>query len=127
MASTLYLIDGHYQIYRGFFGMRPLTNSQGMQVQAAYALTDLLFRLRRDFPIDHWAIALDSPEPTFRHHRFPQYKATREEMPEELKQQLPSIDRIIEGFRIPVLRAPGFEADDPAAGADLTQSDQVVA
>ncbi|HIA27649.1 MAG TPA: DNA polymerase I [Planctomycetes bacterium] len=117
MASTLYLIDGHYQIYRGFFGMRPLTNSQGMQVQAAYALTDLLFRLRRDFPIDHWAIALDSPEPTFRHHRFPQYKATREEMPEELKQQLPSIDRIIEGFRIPVLRAPGFEADDLIATA----------
>lgn len=117
MADTLYLIDGHYQIYRGFFGMRPLTNSQGMQVQAAYALTDLLLRLRKEYAIERWAIALDSPEPTFRHQKYPQYKATREEMPEELRQQLPAIDRIIEGFRIPVLRTPGFEADDLIATA----------
>ena len=45
LSKTLFLIDGRYQIYRGHFGMRPLTNSEGMQVQAVYAVTDLLLRL----------------------------------------------------------------------------------
>ncbi|MGE4619869.1 MAG: hypothetical protein AAEJ04_08700, partial [Planctomycetota bacterium] len=74
MSRTLYLIDGRYQIYRGFYGMRPLTDSRGMQVQAIYAVADLLLRLCRDQPVDLWAIAMECEGPTFRHDRYDLYK-----------------------------------------------------
>ena len=119
MPEVLYLIDGHYQIYRGFFGMRPLTNSQGMQVQAIYAVTDLLLRLRKQYGVQRWAVAMDAPGPTFRHERFPEYKGTREAMPEELVAQLPWIDRILRAFRIPILTEQGIEADDRIASASV--------
>ncbi len=119
MPEVLYLIDGHYQIYRGFFGMRPLTNSQGMQVQAIYAVTDLLLRLRKQYGVQRWAVAMDAPGPTFRHERFPEYKGTREAMPEELVAQLPWIDRILRAFRIPILTEQGIEADDWIASASV--------
>ena len=119
MAEVLYLIDGHYQIFRGFFGMRPLTNSQGMQVQAVYSVTDLLLRLRKQYSAKRWAIAMDASGPTFRHDRYPEYKGTREEMPKELVEQLPWIDRVIEAFRIPILTEPGLEADDWIASASV--------
>jgi len=106
LNGVLYLIDGHYQIFRGFFGMRPLTNGQGMQVQAVYAVTDLLLRLKRQYGVERWAIAMDASGPTFRHERYPEYKGTREEMPPELVAQLPWIDRVIEAFRIPILSTP---------------------
>jgi len=118
LPGVLYLIDGHYQIYRGFFGPGPnLSNSRGMSVKAIYALVDLLLRLRERYEIEHWAIAMDAPGPTFRHERFPEYKATREEMPDPLVAQLPWIDKILAGFRIPILTASGIEADDWIASA----------
>jgi DNA polymerase-1 len=119
LNGVLYLIDGHYQIFRGFFGMRPLTNGQGMQVQAVYAVTDLLLRLKRQYGVERWAIAMDASGPTFRHERYPEYKGTREEMPPELVAQLPWIDRVIEAFRIPILSTPGLEADDWIASASV--------
>ncbi|MEC9476078.1 MAG: DNA polymerase I [Planctomycetota bacterium] len=112
MSQTLYLIDGRYQIYRGHYGMRPLTDSRGMQVQAIYSLADLLLRLCRDHPVDLWAIAMECDGPTFRHQQYDQYKANRDAMPEELQLQLPIIDRMIEAFRIPILKSPRHEADD---------------
>ncbi|HIC24093.1 MAG TPA: DNA polymerase I [Planctomycetes bacterium] len=112
LSQTLFLIDGRYQIYRGFYGMRRLTDSRGMQVQAIYAIADLLLRLCRDHPVDLWAIAMECDGPTFRHDRYDQYKANREEMPEELSIQLPFIDRLLEAFRIPILQSPHHEADD---------------
>ncbi len=117
--GLIYLIDGHYQIYRGFFGMRPLTNSRGMQVQAAYAVTDLLMRLRKQYNVERWAVAMDAPGPTFRHERYPDYKGTREEMPAELVAQIPYIQKLIEGFRIPILSQSGLEADDWIASASV--------
>ncbi|MFQ5654225.1 MAG: DNA polymerase, partial [Planctomycetota bacterium] len=115
MPGTLFLIDGHYQIYRSFFGMPTLTNSGGRPVHVAYAISDLLLRLRRDLKAERWAIALDSPGPTFRHREGSSPSGTRskrEEMPRELREQLPWVEEILEGFRIPVLRADGYEADD---------------
>ena len=92
--------------------MRPLTNSEGMQVQAIYAVTDLLLRLCRDHDVSHWAVAMECDGPTFRHIRYDQYKANRDAMPEELRSQLPYIDRMLEAFRVPILQADQHEADD---------------
>ncbi len=120
MSGVLYLIDGHYQIYRGFFGPGPnLSNSRGMSVKAIYAITDLLFRLQKQYQIGRWAIAMDAPGPTFRSERFEAYKATREEMPEPLVEQLPYIDQILTAFRIPILCESGIEADDWIASASV--------
>lgn len=112
MSQTLFLIDGRYQIYRGFYGMRRLTDSRGMQIQAVYAMADLLLRLCRDHPVELWAIAMECDGPTFRHERYDQYKANREAMPDELSSQLPIIDRMLDAFRIPILQSPHHEADD---------------
>ena len=68
MPGTLFLIDGHYHLYRSFFGFRgrPLLNSEGKRVETAYMMVDLLLRLRRRLGTEgQWAIALDSPGPTF--------------------------------------------------------------
>ena len=112
LSKTLFLIDGRYQIYRGHFGMRPLTNSEGMQVQAVYAVTDLLLRLCRDHDVSHRAVAMECDGPTFRHERYDQYKANRDAMPEELRSQLPYVDRMLEAFRVPILQCDRHEADD---------------
>ncbi len=112
LSRTLFLIDGRYQIYRGFFGMAHLTDSRGRPVGAVYAIADLLLRLCRDHPVDLWAIAMECDGPTFRHERYDLYKANREAMPEALSTQLPIIDRMLEAFKIPILQSPHHEADD---------------
>lgn len=115
MATELILIDGHYHIYKSFFafGARPLTNNEGERVEAAYAITTLLWGLVKNRnPDAYWAIAMDGAGPTFRHEAYEPYKATRETMPDELRTQFPWIETILQGFRIPVLRVPGYEADD---------------
>lgn len=115
MATELILIDGHYHIYKSFFafGARPLTNNEGERVEAAYAITTLLWGLVKSRnPDAYWAIAMDGAGPTFRHEAYEPYKATRETMPDELRSQFPWIETILEGFRIPVLRVAGYEADD---------------
>lgn len=106
--------------------MRTLTDSRGMQVQAVYSLADLLLRLCRDHPVDLWAIAMECDGPTFRHEQYDQYKANREKMPEELQLQLPIIDRMIDAFRIPILKAPQHEADDCIATMAIrAEADQI--
>lgn len=112
LSQNLFLIDGRYQIYRGHYGMRPLTDSRGMQVQAIYSMADLLLRLCRDQQVELWAVAMECDGPTFRHNMYPQYKANRDAMPEELRLQLPWIDRMLEAFRVPILQVDDHEADD---------------
>ncbi|MGE3965576.1 MAG: DNA polymerase I, partial [Planctomycetota bacterium] len=90
----------------------PLTTADGQQVQAAYAVLNLLARLTREEAPTHWAVVFDPPTPTFRHAAFPDYKANRQAMPEELRAQLPWIHEIFAGFRVPLLQVDGFEADD---------------
>ncbi|MCA8959896.1 MAG: DNA polymerase I [Planctomycetes bacterium] len=119
MPETLILIDGHYQVYRSFFafGTRPLTNSEGQRVETAYTIAQLLWWLYSDRGGGHWAFAMDSVGPTFRHQEYTEYKANRESMPVELRQQLPWVEEIVRGFRIPIARVEGFEADDVIATA----------
>jgi len=116
-TERVFLIDAMSHIFRAFFapmGMRaePLRNSQGQVTQAVFVFTNTLRKLLNDEKPHYIAAVFDSPEKTFRHESFEAYKANRAEMPDDLASQLPYIIRVCEVFRIPILRMPGFEADD---------------
>jgi DNA polymerase-1 len=104
-------------IFRAYFApmagrVDPLTNSQGQVTQAAFVFTNIVRKLLQDEKPQYIAAVFESGEKTFRHETFTGYKANRAEMPEDLQSQLPYIMRICEVYNIPILNAPGYEADD---------------
>ncbi len=109
----LYLIDGYALIYRAFFAMisRPLTTSAGENTSAPFGLARFLRRLLEDYQPDYIGVVFDAGD-SFRTEVHPEYKATREKMPEELEASIPRCRALVEAFRIPVLEVPGWEADD---------------
>ena len=114
MAKRLFLLDGMALVYRAHFAFanRPILTSQGMNTSAIYGFTQTLLEILSKEQPTHIAVAFDTHAPTARHTAYPEYKAHREEMPEELSAALPHVRRMIEAFHIPVLIADGFEADD---------------
>lgn len=110
--KRLFLVDGMSQIYRAYYAIRGLTNSSGLATNAVYGFTMMLRRLIASEKPDYLGVALDSPEPTFRHDAFESYKATRGQMPDDLVAQLPYLLRVCDVLKVPITRAPGFEADD---------------
>src|SRR5210317_798462 len=109
----LYLIDGSSYIFRAFYGIRQmLTNSAGLPTSALYGFTTMLSRVVRDEAPDYLAVVFDSKAKTFRHDMYPDYKANRDIPPEELAQQFPYFEPLVEAFNIATLRQDGFEADD---------------
>jgi DNA polymerase-1 len=124
---TLYLLDGHALIYRAFYAMisRPLTTSRGENTSAPFGLARFLIRLLEEIRPDYVGVVLDAGD-SFRTEVFPEYKATREKMPDELAASLPRVREIVEAFRVPVIEVEGWEADDvigtlarQAAGRDI--------
>ena len=114
MAKKLFLLDGMALAYRAHFAFvqRPIRTSQGLNTSALFGFTlALLDLLERDQPT-HLAVAFDTSAPTQRHIDFPEYKAQREAMPEDLSVAIPNLFRLCELMRIPVLKLDGFEADD---------------
>ncbi|MFN0150737.1 MAG: DNA polymerase I [bacterium] len=112
--SRLVLVDGAAVIYRSYFAFirNPLVNSRGEETSAAFGVATTLLMILRAHKPDYLAFVLDTPEPTFRHERYPEYKATRERMPDALVAQLPRVRELVAAFAVPILEAPGFEADD---------------
>ena len=112
--KRIFIIDGYALLYRAHFAMirNPLINSKGMHTSALFGFTNQILKLLRLEKPDYLMAAFDSSEKTFRHKRYPEYKATREKMPEEMREQLPYLWKILEAMRIPTLEEPGFEADD---------------
>ncbi len=111
--SKLYLIDGSSYIFRAFFGIRQfLSNSKGLPTNALYGFTNMLMKVVRDEKPDYLAMVFDSKAKTFRHQIYPQYKANREVPPEDLAQQFPYFEPLVDAFDIVSLREDGFEADD---------------
>jgi len=108
----IFLIDGNSYIYRAFYAIKGLTNSRGEPTNAAFGFTNMLMKIIREHSPEGILIALDSPEPTKRHDAYEQYKAQRPETPEDLILQIPTIKKIIKAMNIPVVEAPGYEADD---------------
>jgi DNA polymerase-1 len=111
-SKTLYLLDISSYIYRAFHAIRGLTNSQGFPTNAAFGVTSMLLKVLRERQPQYLALAFDSKAPTFRHREYPEYKAHRPPMPEDLVRQLPYIQKIIQGLNLPRLEKEGFEADD---------------
>ena len=111
-VKNLYLIDGTSQMFRAFFAIRGLTNAEGRPTNAVFGFTTMLRKLLNDEKPEYVGVAFDLEGPTFRHERFADYKAHRPPVPSDLLIQLPLVKEVCEGFRIPLLELPGFEADD---------------
>src|SRR5689334_8823727 len=113
----LFLVDGYALIYRAFFAMiaRPLTTSKGENTSASYGIATFLQRLITKHQPEYLGWVHDSGL-SFRHERYPAYKATREKLTEELQSDFDrGMERIraaLEAFRVPVLSLSGYEADD---------------
>lgn len=114
MANTLYLLDGMALAYRAHFALirNPIVNSKGINTSAIFGFTNTILELIQQQKPSHLAIVFDTSAPTERHRIHPEYKANRDAMPEELAAAIPQLDRIAQGFKIPVLRLDGYEADD---------------
>ena len=114
MAKKLFLLDGMALVYRAHFAFatRPIMTSKGVNTSALYGFTQTLLDIIKSQQPTHIAVAFDTHAPTQRHKEFPEYKAQREEMPEDLSAALPHVRRMIEAFNIPVITCDGYEADD---------------
>jgi len=111
--QLLILFDGHALVHRAFHALPPLSVTKtGEPTGAVYGFASMLLKVLADFKPTHWAIALDSPAPTFRHEKFAEYKAQRPPTPDELKVQLARVRELIKAFNLPSFEVPGYEADD---------------
>ncbi len=109
--STLLLIDGSSYLYRAFHAMPDLRNPQGFPTGALYGVINMMRRARQGDAV-HAACVFDAKGPTFRNDWYPEYKAHRPPMPEDLVQQIEPIHEVIRLMGWPVLELPGIEADD---------------
>ena len=108
------IVDGHAIVYRAWYAIQqPLTISKtGQDVRAVYGFLNSLISNINEFGITHCLVTFDHPKPTFRHKEFPEYKAHRAPMPDDLRPQFTIIKNLLNVLRIPVLDCPGYEADD---------------
>ena len=113
-AKTLYLLDGHALVYQYHFAFRdrPLVNSKGVNTSAIVGFTRMLWDLLQTSNPSHIAVVFDPSGPTFRTEMFAEYKANREEQPEDIAIALPKIREIVEAMNIPVKVVDNYEADD---------------
>ncbi|NBO52338.1 MAG: DNA polymerase I [bacterium] len=108
----LLLVDAYGLIYRAFHALPPLANSRGQLTNAAYGFTSILLRTVADIDPERAIVAFDAPGTTYRHERFPAYKAQRPSMPDELRSQVPIVRDLVSALGLPLLEATGYEADD---------------
>ena len=87
-------------------------SSTGLNTSTVFVLTNTLLDILSNADPTHIGVVFDTPEPTYRHKMYPEYKAQREAMPEDLSMALPYVFRLCEAFNLPVVRVPGWEADD---------------
>src|SRR6266536_4158547 len=116
-AVRVFLIDSMSHIFRAFYApmanrAAPLATSKGQVTQAIFIFTNMLRKLLLEEKPQYIAAIFESGEKTFRHETFADYKANRLQMPDDLASQLPYIIRLCAAFNIPVINAPGYEADD---------------
>ena len=110
--ERLMLLDGNGLIYRGYFALPPLTTSKGELVNAVFGFCSIVLRGIADIKPDYVAVAFDLQGPTFRHEQYAEYKATRQRMPDDLRDQFPKVREVVAALRIPVYELAGYEADD---------------
>ena len=106
------LVDGSSYLFRAFHALPPLVTSQGQPTGAIKGVISMIRRLQSDFPMAKIVVVFDAKGKTFRNDLYPDYKANRPPMPEELRTQIEPIHRIIEQMGLPLVVEPGVEADD---------------
>ncbi|HZC84747.1 MAG TPA: 5'-3' exonuclease H3TH domain-containing protein, partial [Rubrobacter sp.] len=112
----VYLIDGYSLLYRAFYALpQSIATTSGLPTNALYGFTSMVLKLLDSEEEVGIGVVWDGGKPQFRMEIFPEYKAQRTSMPEELKVQLDHLDQILEAMNIPAIRAEGFEADDALA------------
>lgn len=112
MAATLLLVDGSSYLYRAFYAMTHLSSPSGVPTNAVYGVLNMLRRLRAQQPHDFCACVFDAKGKNFRHQLFPEYKATRPPMPDDLRPQAEMLPELVELLGWKVLKIDGVEADD---------------
>lgn len=114
MQKKLFLLDAYALIYRAYYAFikNPVYNSKGLNTSAILGFTNTLLEVLEKQTPTHIGIAFDPSEPTFRNEIYPEYKANREQMPEDIRESIPYIKEIIKGFNIPIIQVSGYEADD---------------
>jgi DNA polymerase-1 len=111
--KEIILIDGASFIYRAYFAIPGyLATSKGLPTKAVFGVTQMVLKILKEWDPEYIVWFMDEKEPTFRHKAYEGYKATRPQMPDDLKIQIPYIKKIISALGIPLVSAPGYEADD---------------
>jgi DNA polymerase-1 len=116
-AREVYLVDGSAYIYRAYHAIRPLTNTSGLPTHAVYGFTTILRRILREKNPGYLAVAFDTRGPVFRHKLYPDYKANRPPMPDDLVPQVPYIHKIVDAYNILKMDHTDLEADDLIASS----------
>jgi DNA polymerase-1 len=114
MAKKVFLLDAFALVFRAYYALirNPRITSKGRNTNAQFGFTNTLLDLINNQQPTHMAVCFDTHAPTERHTEFSEYKANRQEAPEDLMAAIPDIKKIIRGFNIPVLEVDGYEADD---------------
>lgn len=120
----LFLLDAYALIFRAYYALikMPRTTSKGMNTSAIFGFVSTLEELLRKERPTHLAVCFDPAGPTFRHEAYDAYKGEREATPEDIKMSVPVIKEIVRAYRIPILEAEGFEADDVIGSMALKAS-----
>ncbi|MDR1673819.1 MAG: DNA polymerase I [Bacteroidales bacterium] len=114
MRKKLFLLDAYALIYRAYYALirTPMFNSSGFNTSTVFGFVNTLEEVLHKERPTHIAVAFDPSSPTFRHEMYAEYKAQREETPEEIKKSVPRIRELIDAYRIPIIEYAGYEADD---------------
>src|SRR5665647_2769449 len=112
LNDTLYLVDGSSYIYRAYYAIRHLSSPSGFPTNAIYGFIQMLLKLLKDYHPQHLAVVFDAGRTTFRTEMYPEYKANRTAMPDDLRMQMEPIREVVRAFNIPTLELQGYEADD---------------
>lgn len=110
--EKLVILDGNSLMYRAFFAMPDLTNSEGLHTNAIYGFISMLLKIKNEFKPDYIVATFDKKAPTFRHKAYEDYKAGRKKMPLELSEQIPYLRDFLKMYAISIFEIEGYEADD---------------
>src|SRR3990167_3682054 len=114
-VTPFVLVDGSSYLFRAYYALPPLTNTQGKPTGAIYGVINMLKKLIADYQPEHIAVVFDHKGKTFRKDLYPAYKANRTVMPDELSVQIKPLFEIIEALGLPLIIKTGYEADDVIA------------
>jgi DNA polymerase I len=114
MEKKVFLLDAYALVFRAYYALirNPRITSKGKNTNAQFGFTNTLVELINKQKPSHMAVCFDTSAPTERHTDFAEYKANRQETPEDIRAAVPDIMKIIEGFNVPIIAVDGYEADD---------------